>query len=150
MKRVSLLSLFALLMAWPGPTFGSKATFQARKQVTSVTGTYSVKWKRGALCVLGVQQLPDDKIKFELDCNRGAPSYNSGTASGTIAIKDHVAVYSTTEFNGKCEIKFQFQKSKVIVSQTGGDFECGFGHGVTCDGSYTLTSRKPPKFGENK
>jgi hypothetical protein len=93
-----------------------------------------------------VLQQSNGKIKFALECNRGAPSYNSGTASGVIEIKQGVAVYGTNEYGGKCEIKFEFKGNKVAVSQTGGDFECGFGHGVTCDGAYLLKSRRPPKF----
>lgn len=33
-----------------------------------------------------------------------------------------------------------------IVSQSGSDSDCGFGHGVYCSGTYRLKSRKPPKL----
>jgi hypothetical protein len=138
-----------LLILFTGMTVllaGVQADAAAQKEAPGVTGTYSVVYKRGAGCTLKVLQLPSSKIEFALDCNRGAPSYNSGAASGVIEIKQGVAVYGTSEFGGKCEIKFEFKGTKVVVSQTGSDFDCGFGHGVTCDGAYLLKNRRPPKF----
>jgi hypothetical protein len=117
---------------------------------SALTGTYVLKLRRGAGGTLLVRQLSQNKIEFDLDCNRGAPSYNMGLARATIDVKDGIGVYRTTEFNGPCEIKFEFKRAAVVVSQTGADFACGFGHGVDCGGTYRLKSRKPPKFGERK
>lgn len=95
---------------------------------------------------LMVVQTPDNKLQFDLECNRGAPSYNSGETSGTIAVRDATALFRTTEFGGVCEIRFEFQKNGVVISQSGSDADCGFGFGVRCDGKYRLKSRKRPKL----
>ncbi|HYA31617.1 MAG TPA: hypothetical protein VED67_02575, partial [Thermodesulfovibrionales bacterium] len=96
-----------------------------------------------------VIQMPDNKLQFNLECNRGAPSYNSGETSGTITVKNATALFQTTEFGGECTIKFEFQRNGVIISQTGSDADCGFGFGVHCDGKYRLKSRKQPKLSED-
>ncbi|MEW6127785.1 MAG: hypothetical protein AB1757_12175 [Acidobacteriota bacterium] len=115
----------------------------------NVTGTYEVTYKRGAGGLLKVLQKSADEIEFEIEFNRGAPSYNSGVAGGTILVKNGVAVFKTTEYSEEgCEITFTFQANKVIVRQSGADFACGFGHGVICDGTYILKNRRKPKFGD--
>ena len=119
---------------------------QVKAPAMKVTGTYEVTYKRGAGGLLKVLQKGND-VEFELEFNRGAPSYNSGVASGTIAIKNGVAKFKTIEYgDGGCEIIFTFQGNKVIVKQNGSDVACGFGHGVMCDGTYILKNRRKPKF----
>jgi hypothetical protein len=86
-------------------------------------------------------QSPDHTYSFDLECNRGVPSYNSGVIGGTIVIKDGKAVYRTTEFAGLCELKFNFTIDVVSIIQNGSDIDCGFGHGVYCDGMYLPEKR---------
>ena len=137
----------ALLVAVPSSYFARARQRSAAKR-PGVTGTYVLKLRKGAGGTLPVKQLSPDKIEFDLDCNRGAPSYNMGAARGTVEFKDNVAVYQTSEFGGSCELKFEFKRSSVVVTQKGSDFECGYGHGVSSDGTYRLKSRKSPKFEE--
>ena len=74
-------------------------------------------------------------------------SINSGVAGATIAIKNGVAIFKSSDYgNGGCELVFTFQSNKVDVRQKGSDVACGFGHGVMCDGTYLLKNRKRPKF----
>ena len=141
-RHIPILSLFAtILMTAPG----QKSSTSVPAKRATVTGTYSVSWKKQAGCVLQVLQLSDDKIKFDLVCNRGAPSYNMGGSSGEIPLKDSVATYTDTE-PGPCEISFKFMSTKVVVSQSDDKRECGWGYGVVPNGTYLLKSRKPPKF----
>jgi len=141
-RRLPLFVIFGLILMTAA---AQKPTQKPPEKATSVTGTYSFKGRKGAGCVLEVLQKGDDKIEFNLDCNRGAPSYNMGGSSGEITLKDNVATYSNNE-SGPCEITFKFQTSGVIVSQPDDKRECGWGYGVTCSGTYKLISRKPPKF----
>ncbi len=122
----------------------------ARNDADNFTGTYVMELDNKAGGMLMVIHLPDNKLRFDLECNRGAPSYNMGEASGTIAIKNATAIFRTTEFGGECKITFEFQKSGVAVSQTGSDTECGFGLGVRCDGKYRLKNRKRPKLSDDQ
>jgi hypothetical protein len=110
------------------------------------TGTYVMDQGNKAGGTLMVIHLPENKVKFELECHRGAPSYNEGEASGTIEVRKAAGIFRTTEFGGECEITFAFQKNGVTISQKGSDTDCGFGFGVRCDGRYRLKSRKQPKI----
>ena len=121
----------------------------ARCDTDNFTGTYVMDLGNKAGGTLMVIQMPDDKLQFDLECNRGAPSYNSGETSGTIAVKNATAIFQTKEFGGKCKIRFEFKKTGVVISQTGSDTECGFGFGVHCDGKYRLKSRKRPKMSDD-
>jgi hypothetical protein len=57
-----------------------------------------LKLRNRAGGALLVRQLSPDKIKIDLDCKRGAPSYNMGAARAVAALKEGIAVWRTTEF----------------------------------------------------
>jgi hypothetical protein len=109
-------------------------------------GIYALNRGNESGCMLAIDQAPDNKSSFGLECNRGAPSYNSGVLEGGITIKNGKAVYRTTEFAGVCEIKFTFTKNSVSLAQKGSDSDCGFGHGVYCDGTYILQKQLRKKL----
>ena len=111
----------------------------------NITGTYvyDIDRKRDAGCTLSVQKLSDDKIKFALDCCRGAPSYTLGYLSDVITLKGGIAVYEE-EKPSDCKVTFKFLKNTVIVSQPGKD--CGWRENVQANGVYKLKSREIPKF----
>ncbi len=98
-----LIPVFLLFLALLGEATGS--------DVNNFTGTYVMDLGNEAGGKLMVVQVPDNKLQFGLQCNRGAPSYNSGETSGTIAVKNSTAIFQTTEFGGECKIKFEFQKN---------------------------------------
>lgn len=140
---MSLILLILLLIA-PVSTLASSP--QQSKKPLILTGTYTLKLRNRAGGTLLVRQIAPTRIEFDLECNRGAPSYNSGLAHGTIDVRDGIAVYRVTEYNGPCEIRFDFRARVVNIAQDGDDFACGFGHGVDCSGAYRLVSHKAPKF----
>ena len=73
-------------------------------------------------------------------------SANIGELDGEATIEGDTAVYSSTEF-GDCTITIKFVRPGTIkVTQSGADFDCGFGHNVTADGTYKKMSSKKPKF----
>lgn len=110
------------------------------------TGIYLLKRTKDAGCELKILQIGNNGLKFELSCNRGAPSYNSGAAYGTIDIENNVATYYHQGASDPCQIQFQFQGTTVVVSQNGTDAACGFGWGVYADGTYSLVTRERPMF----
>jgi hypothetical protein len=65
----------------------------------------------------------DNTILFYVDLNRGAPSYNMGSLFGRLKIEDNTLTIATIE------------KS----------YDCGFGHGVTVDGTYKRKSTRVPE-----
>lgn len=139
----------ALLVEMPTAT-STQATRQAlpspRKKSDIYTGTYTTgESKNGSGCTLKVLQQYADEIEFELSCNRGAPSFNSGHAKDSIPLEGNKAVYSVSYFRGKeCEIKFEFQDASVNVTQMGDSSECGFGLNVYAGGTYHLTDKTNP------
>jgi hypothetical protein len=71
---------------------------------------------------------------------------NMGSVDGEATIKGDTAIYSSTEF-GDCRITIKFVRPGTIkISQEGTDVDCGFGHNVVADGTYTKVSSKTPDF----
>jgi hypothetical protein len=60
-------------------------------------------------------------------------------------LKYNVATFAPADTQG-CSITLTFTGQKLIVKQTGSDADCGFGHNVTADGTYTKRSSRSPKF----
>jgi hypothetical protein len=143
--RATAFLMSALFLLIPLTSI-AKERPRVSKKSPPLTGTYVLRGRKGAGGTLLVRQLSPNRIDFHIEYNRGAPSYNSGVARSTIDVLDGIAVYRISEFNGPCELKFNFKGAAVSVSQTGDDFACGFGHGVYCGGTYHRKSRKRPKF----
>jgi hypothetical protein len=120
----------------PSPTLPAVESF-------IVTGTYATQtYDNGAVCVLQIKGEPE--LTFHVNCNRGAPSYNMGILSGMFEVLEpNVGLFQTDQF-GNCELRFEFGETSVNVTQTGTDFECGFGNGVTANGTYTFQTSETP------
>lgn len=144
MRELTLPLLVLASLARPACAQRRPAAPAAR----SSTGTYAVNWRRDAGCSLKAQDLSGSRIPFQLECRRGAPTHNRGEAEGSIPITDGKAVYAVTEWGGRCEIRFDFQPTAVVVTQVGSDADCGFGAGVYSSGTYRLLTRRPPGFRE--
>lgn len=145
-KSLALVMLMLLCCAaFSAHARGTKKATPRRAQLNP-TGTYVLNRRGGAGGVLRVARRPGGKIEFDIECNRGAPSYNSGAAGGTVALVNNKAVLVVDEYGERCEIVLAFRGSKAVVTQNGSAPDCGFGHAVYCDGTYTRKSRKTPKF----
>jgi len=137
--------MLTLALLLPASGVGRQQS-NSNKKPQVLTGTYNLRGRKGAGGTVLVRQLSPSSIEFSLECSRGAPSYNSGFARGTVDVMDGIAGYHLTEFNGPCELRFDFKTSSVVVSQEGDDFACGFGHGVDCSGTYRLKNHRTPKI----
>ena len=71
----------------------------------------------------------------------GEMTANTGEASGTAKLIGDTAIFTPPDTTG-CTIKLVFKPRKLIVTQQGNDTDCGFGHNVSADGTYKLTSRR--------
>jgi hypothetical protein len=78
------------------------------------------------------------RIYFQLDCSRGDPSFNMGSASGVILEEGNAAVYHYKEsfLDEECNLIFIFSKDQVQIYQIGSFGACGFGGNVYADGTY--------------
>lgn len=88
------------------------------------------------------------EIAFQLECWRGAPSYNSGFIEGRFTLATRKGRFRSTEGGGNCDLEFRFSAAKVLVSYAGDARNCGFGYAVDAAGEYTRTSRKRPVFSD--
>ncbi len=148
-----LLSLSALACGAGSPSAtetavpaAATATLAPTIQVNSIrSGTYATQtFENGAVCILEIKDAPSPS--FYVNCNRGAPSYNQGTLSGEFEWSEpNVGLFKTDRF-GPCELRFSITKTNVQVTQTGADFECGFGAGVTATGDYTFQNDQTPNL----
>lgn len=111
-----------------------------------LTGTYGWEAGQGAGCTLKMARRGSDSAQLLVECNRGAPSYNSGMAEGVVRVAQERAVLSIADFQKPCALRMQFKKDTVVVAQDGSDADCGFGHGVMADGTYARTSAALPSF----
>jgi hypothetical protein len=134
------------------PSFSQtpKKQTAAPSQGDTITGHYKEKLSEDTV---DVKLLPGNKIKLHLfayyPCANpslkdrpGGP--NTGETEATIPIKNGVAVYTTSEYGGKCKITFKFIGKKVIVEQEESDIACcGYGMNVNASGTYVKLSSRP-------
>jgi hypothetical protein len=78
-----------------------------------------------------------NRVRFELELNRGAPSHNSGQASGEFTIRHHLGIYQSDEYPD-CVLAFAFVGDTVEIRQSGASADCGFGFSVMADHLLTL------------
>ncbi|MBB4637359.1 hypothetical protein [Longimicrobium terrae] len=105
-----------------------------------VTGTYMLDQTGGAGCVLGARA--EAKVAdLVLQCTAAGAWGSQGTVTGTAALDDGEAVYTTAAFGHACEIRIRFRGSRAVVSQAGSAQDCGMPAGVAAAGTYRRTSR---------
>jgi hypothetical protein len=132
----------------PAFSQAQKKQIPAASQGDTITGHYREK-ESGDL--LDVKLLPGGKIKLHLlafypssspslkECPGGP---NTGETDATIPINQGLAVYTTSEYGGKCKITFKFVGRKVMVEQTESDAACcGYGLNVNASGTYIKTGK---------
>jgi len=103
-------------------------------------------WSKGE-SVIKIQALGDGKLKvfFNIFNER---TLNQGSADGVANINGIDATFSPVVdgAQNKCKFTMKFTGGKLIVEQFGDPFDCGFGNGVSADGTYTKTSSAKPNF----
>lgn len=154
MKKIILtIGFLALALGFSN----SEASAQ-RKSVSGaeVTGTFRSQFTgkfKGNYNEIKIQSLGKGKLKVAFMLTypymvNGGMSANTGTGGGEATIEGDTAVFTSEEY-GQCKITLHFVKAgKLVVTQEGADGNCGFGHNVTADGTFTKFSAKKPKFDE--
>ena len=148
MRKLLLLTIICLVSAqFAGAKIVSRNHSLAKvpQKTKRLTGTYRNRWSEFKIQALGVNRLHvqfNGSYQYKVN---GEMTANTGTADGTATLKYNVAMFTPTDTQG-CSIALTFAGQKLIVKQTGSDADCGFGHNVTADGTYTKRSSRPPKF----
>lgn len=115
---------FFALIALPLPAFSLPAT------AADTVETADWQWSGAAESAASLHtERSGNRIRFDLELNRGAPSYNSGIASGEFTLNDYLGIYQTPDYP-KCVLVFVFLEDAVQIGQVGSGADCGFGYGV--------------------
>ena len=142
---VILICLVSIQLASAGTKARTNAHAKVPQKTKRLTGTYRNRQSEFKIQALGVNRLHvqfNGSYPYKVN---GEMTANTGTADGTATLKYNVATFVPQDTQG-CSITLTFRGQKLIVTQTGSDADCGFGHNVTADGTYTKRSSRPPKF----
>jgi tetratricopeptide (TPR) repeat protein len=114
------------------------------KWPTSAAGEYVQYAGRGTWESFVVEPFLPEKIHFcfsGLWWGLGEGPSGIGELEETVPVHDKKAEYSTKEFTNKeCLISMRFYEDRLEVKQTGDEWDCGFGHNVTADGTFQRIS----------
>jgi hypothetical protein len=135
----------ALVLTWAYPAKAQAPPKPATAQVVTaaqVNGVYRFYKSEFRVLALGHNKL---KVQFDGVYVTLTKSVNVGYASGEAMIEGNVATFVPPDME-RCKITMKFLPGKMIVTQDGGDFECGFGHNVNAGGTYKKIRSGKPKF----
>ena len=107
-----------------------------------VNGVYRFYKSELRILALGHNKL---KVQFDGVYVTASKSVNMGNASGEATIEGNVAIFIPPDTE-RCKITMKFLPGKMVVTQEGDDFECGFGHNVNAAGTYKKIRSGKPKF----
>jgi len=119
-----------------------------KKENVTIAGTYLFgnAQENGPSGSVEIYPLTDSSALFHLELSLGAPSYNSGEATGQMAIKDGIGTYAQKDDFGDCTLKFKFAPQYVDVTTEPGHEECGFGFNVSASNKYELVNKSVPEY----
>jgi uncharacterized protein (TIGR02145 family) len=108
-------------------------------------GTYSFG-DEGPSGTALIYPLTDSSALFYIDLSLGAPSYNSGSMSGQMAIKGSIGKYVLKDEDFDCILNFKFSSQKLDITTESGHDNCGFGGNVYADNSYKQLDKPIPEY----
>ena len=146
---ISLVSILyigiAMLVSAGLPQTKTAPTPPAKPQVVTpaqVNGIYRFYKSEFRILALGQQKL---KVQFDGVYVTVSKSVNLGYAGGEATIDGNVATFVPPDTE-RCKITMKFLPGKMVVTQEGDDFECGFGHNVNAAGTYKKIKSGKPTF----
>jgi hypothetical protein len=147
MSLVSILYIGVTTLASAGiPLTETSQTPPAKAQevvkAAQINGVYRFYKSEFRILALGQQKL---KVQFDGVYVTVSKSVNIGYAGGEATIEGNVATFVPPETE-RCKITMKFLPGKMVVTQEGDDFECGFGHNVNAAGTYKKIKSGKPTF----
>ena len=116
----------------------------------NIGGTYSFgnDVEKGAVGSIIIYPVTEYSALFFLDVCRGAPSYNTGQLFGNLSIQGNIGTYDSKKYSEdiNCLLKFEFNSDIIKVSLDKEHNDCGFGHAVNAENSYTRLEDTIPEF----
>lgn len=119
---------------------------EARTVVTAaqVNGTWQTKNGEFKVWALGEQLLQVEFSGIYEYKSPAGPMANTGEGHGTASIEGDTAIFKPDGAEDECKITMKFTHGELVVTQTG--ITCGFGAGVSAEGTYMKVSKTKPKF----
>ena len=114
----------------------AETTKKVEKTNPAIVTTEQVNgtWKKGE-SVIKIKALGGGKLNVNFSIFNERTT-NAGQADGVANINGIDATFSPKDFEN-CRFTMKFTGGKLIVKQFGTDMDCGFGMGVSADGTYT-------------
>jgi len=143
MNKLAAIAACVVAVVSPVPKSLGMNSSQAVVTAAQVNGTWKNSRNELKILALGKNRL---KVQFygthEYRTAAG-PGANTGELSGIATIEGTIATLKEPETPEGCRITMTFKEGKMEVGQDG---ECGFGAGVSADGSYRRVSSRKPNF----
>lgn len=135
---------------WVAAVLGAVAANGAGAQAVGsagaprMTGTF-----KAAGCGLESAAVAPDSLHVQIECQGGPPSSHIAFVDARLEVRDGRAEYVRAGHEGSCRITISFRRTRAIVTEKGTDLACGFGEGMSVDGTYSRTGSKSPAFDLN-
>jgi hypothetical protein len=125
---------------------GTKIMATGETLTSKYAGQYSFgsDLENGSMGSISIYPETDSTILFYIELNQGAPSYNSGTLYGRVAIRNGQGIFYTEsqDSDDGCKWNFYFAANDLNISTIDDQYACGFGHAVFVDGIYKKQATK--------
>ncbi len=137
--------LFTLIL------IGTALSQTAPRIVTAAQANGVYRYRSNEIKILA---LGNNKLRIQMDLiyeykSSYGPMANTGEASGEATIENDRAVFFPSD-DRKCKITIKFLAGNKIKVSEENTIDCGFGHNVTSEGTYTKTKAGKPKFDEDR
>jgi hypothetical protein len=130
----------------------SSAVPQKARIVTAAEANGTYRYRRNEIKILA---LGHNKLRVQMDLtyeykSPAGPMANTGAASGEATIENDTAVFHPQDAQS-CTITIKFLPGNEIkVAEDPNASDCGFGAGVSSEGTYTKIKSGKPKFDSDK
>ena len=144
-RRLKIVAAIAIPLTFAQMAHAQSSAKPPAAQVVTaaqVNGVYRFYKSEFRILALGHNKL---KVQFDGVYVTLAKSVNVGYASGEATIEGNVATFVPADTE-RCKITLKFLPGKMLVTQDGDDFGCGFGHNVNATGTYKKIRSGKPKF----
>jgi hypothetical protein len=90
----------------------------------------------------------DSTVLVALDISNGPPAFHLGNLYRRVVVRRGVGrcAFESTEYTQNCRLRLAFSPQSVVIETEQGHGECGFGQGVSADGTYRRTSSAVPQY----
>lgn len=155
MKKIIILLLAITCISCNSTKTTSQTKQSSILDTEKYTGVYFYgdDIEKGATGYITLFAETDSTVLFHISLNRGPKSYNSGELYERITLEDGKGTFQFTEYTYQeksCKWDVSIKNDTLIISTIDDNYNCGFGHNVFADGTYTRKNKTKPEFFEDR